>query len=621
MRRWILFCVAVLCQALLAVHAVAQFSFFSGEQVNYQVPGNTPAVLFGFPPPIVGDFNNDGHADILISVISPANRATGFALLLGDGHGGFQSKPPVFPSAATTATNAVTYPQMFTGDFNRDGNVDVVLFQGGPTLPSGQMQANAVLYLGNGDGTFKDPVDISKYVGVLGLGVFDTRGNGKLDLVSQAVQCQGVDPSCTIGPVTVALGNGDGTFQDVSNIGSTIWKIGRYGWSGADLGNGHLDLLANNDSGGFLPFLGNGDGTFQELPIEDAAATNFGWALGRFIRNHPPSLLIDYDDHFLMKTGEDGTFPDSTTFDDDLYLLFRSFAVGDVNGDGIDDIVFLGLDPQIIPRYRESFGWMLGNGDGTFAPAHLFPSPPIYGYTGEPSSLALADFTGSGRLDLIATYVSFDGTSSFMYIFFNNLTTTTLSSNANPQIFSNPIKLKANVSGNAIAPNGNPIDFTGGVSFYDNGNLLGRRPVLSGAATFTNLILSAGTHNLTANYTGDLVFSPSAPASLSQVVNGIPTSISLTSSTATTNHDDSVTFAATISAPGEPLGKLPNRSTGIGLYFYNNGNLIGGRPVDASGTASITTTFRPGTHQITVKYLGDSYWAPSTSNIVTEQVN
>ena len=67
-------------------------------------------------------------------------------------------------------------------------------------------------------------------------------------------------------------------------------------------------------------------------------------------------------------------------------------AVGDFNGDGKLDLAV-----QRRHFYTNSVGVLLGNGDGTFQ--------TVVGYmTGQmPHSVAVADFNGDGKPDLVAT--------------------------------------------------------------------------------------------------------------------------------------------------------------------------------------------------------------------------
>ena len=65
------------------------------------------------------------------------------------------------------------------------------------------------------------------------------------------------------------------------------------------------------------------------------------------------------------------------------------FAVGDVNGDGIPDVVAANGNSDYA-------GVSIGNGDGTFEPYSITPVAVV------PMALALADVNGDGKLDLIS---------------------------------------------------------------------------------------------------------------------------------------------------------------------------------------------------------------------------
>ena len=74
-------------------------------------------------------------------------------------------------------------------------------------------------------------------------------------------------------------------------------------------------------------------------------------------------------------------------------------------------------------------------------------------------------------------------------------TSVTLSSTPNPSIFGTPVTLTAPAT---------YIGSTGHVTFFDGVNIVGSKPVTSGAASFSTTLLSAGSHKLTAYYRDDV---------------------------------------------------------------------------------------------------------------------
>jgi hypothetical protein len=124
-------------------------------------------------------------------------------------------------------------------------------------------------------------------------------------------------------------------------------------------GDGIPDLAA---AGGYylIVLLGNGDGTFTEVPISS-----------------------------------------STIYE----AIFSSMVVGDFNGDGISDLAALDLSGEFISIF-------LGNGDGTFTRGSSITISTIS--AGSPTSLAIGDFNGDGKLDLAVPIYGSGGSAAIL---------------------------------------------------------------------------------------------------------------------------------------------------------------------------------------------------------------
>jgi hypothetical protein len=313
--------------------------------------------------------------------------------------------------------------------------------------------------LGNGDGTFKKAVKYPAGIDPMSVVVADVNGDGKPDAVV-ADFC--VNSKCASGAVDVLLGNGDGTFKKAVpyNSGGAFLNM----VSIADLRrNGKLDLVVGNGcsagtncspDGVVGVLLGNGDGTFQKVVTYDSGGS-------------------------------------------EAY----SVAVGDVNGDGI---------PDIVVGNGGNLGVLLGNGDGTFQPAVTL------NVNFGANSVALADLTGNGLPDIVIS----GNTASNVGVLINGpatrtATATSLVSSLNPSAIGLPVTFTAQVT---TQGSGTP---TGKVAFYDGATKIATSTLNSNeVATFTTSKLTAASHNMTAVYSGDSNFAPSNSNTISQVVQG-----------------------------------------------------------------------------------------------------
>jgi hypothetical protein len=285
-------------------------------------------------------------------------------------------------------------------DFNGDGRPDLAV-----TIDSG----TSVL-LANSDGTFQAAVNYNGAGHHVPLAVGDFDGDGKIDLAVASFS------TYTNGSVSVLLGRGDGTFQ--KGVTHSLGTRPVFVAAGDFNGDGKLDLAVANayvpatcpDWG--LPFpsgplayssvsvlLGNGDGTFQTALSSDPRGNPRSIAVGDFngdgkldlaVANPdfpvPPCGLDDDLGGISVLLGKgDGTFQAAGAYNAGRFP--QSVAVADFDGDGKPDL--------IVANYGSlSVSVLLGKGDGTFQDAISF------NVGGPPQSVVVGDFNGDGKPDL-----------------------------------------------------------------------------------------------------------------------------------------------------------------------------------------------------------------------------
>ena len=290
------------------------------------------------------------------------------------------------------ATNYQTdlYPvSVAIADLNGDGIADLA------TSNVGQFGASsASVMLGNGDGTFQARTDYATGNYALDVGISDLNGDSIPDL-AVLNRANGLGGNSS---VSVLLGNGDGTFQPQTSFGAGSYAsglaIGDLNGDGRpDLVTGHSEGVENDVS----VLFNNGDGTFQSPVAYDTGGSPASVAIGDLNGDGISDIVAanaTSDSVSVLLGNGDGTFQARTDYA--AGSTPYSVAIADFNGDNKQDLV--------VTTQNNGYGFegtvsvLLGNGDGTFE------APTSYGTGGLlPISVAVGDLNGDGKLDLAVT--------------------------------------------------------------------------------------------------------------------------------------------------------------------------------------------------------------------------
>ncbi|MCI0586615.1 MAG: VCBS repeat-containing protein [Planctomycetes bacterium] len=385
------------CSVLCAdVDALQASGIFLADPIRFPATSNSPVGPVVFTGTVVADFTGDALPDVLTAAAwgGPSTSLPQLSLRTGDGFGGFSG---VVASVLATAGGVVPNA-LAVADFDQDGNQDVAV-----SLPaSGYWPVVVARNTGTGDfvpwanGGFDWPVSLA---------AGDVDSDGDFDIVSTFGSST---PS-----IMTLINNGAGTmwFPSCMPIWGQPWVIASPPEQVVDSelrdldGDNTLDYVGSGNI--FQIWEGFGQGCFQ-----NGTPNPYWWTSG------PPFI-----------GGK------------------KSFAIGDLSGDGAEDIVLAGLgggaaaiDVAVYIRASSpTNSWNLGStfviqgtamgaaasdfdtdGDLDFVLAVFSPSGSrmttfenlgggttftvnefVEGYTGFPNHIRVTDLNGDGYPDLV----------------------------------------------------------------------------------------------------------------------------------------------------------------------------------------------------------------------------
>jgi len=462
---------------------------------------------------VVGDFNGDHIPDVAVTNYATNN----VSVFLGVGDGTFELNGSNFTVGREPASVA-------TGDFNGDGNLDLAV---------ANFHDNTISILfGDGHGSFKEPATVYNVGnGPVSVAAADFNGDKKLDLVVV---------NETDNDAGILLGNGDGTFQ-----AQVTYPTGAGGNPlsvvvGDFSGNNILDLaVADFRSQQVSILMGNGDGTFQPIKAYPTGANPSSIVMGDFNGDGKLDLALTSTPlgsapgnvvSLLLGNG-DGSFHAPALFG--AGSLAYSAAVGDFNGDGTADLAVANGASNSVSILLNTQGEHIGltsslnpsmQGESvTFTTTVEASLPGLPAPTGTITLKSGNTVLGSGTLANGTVKVSTaslpTGSSTVMAIYsgdsnFRSGASSPMNQTVQKASSSTTIA-SSSTAGNLIltatvSPSTSGVP-TGTVSFLDGTTQLASLPLnSSGIAAFSTTSLAAGSHHITASYSGDVNFDASA---------------------------------------------------------------------------------------------------------------
>jgi len=315
--------------------AGAPMMFTEVERQTVRSADNSPTRAYGGS---AADLDGDGALDLMI--VNEDSLDLRIFMNKGDGTGTFRP----FTDKPIVALDQRASPSETT-DFNGDGKVDLV---------TANLDANNLsVLIGNGDGTFTESQKIRVGEEPRGVAVLDVDGDGDIDIVNTNANSDNM---------SLLINDGTGKFPETEGPGFVFWDAGE----GKGMVRREFGLFAGDmDEDGILDLVIGANGV--------GAGEGAGTTISRGVGNGTFSFVNHYA-------------PMTTPW---------QLAVGDLNGDGHEDVV---TSDGNLRNSMDTVTTLLGDGKGLLTPLQAYSDNIM-----RPFAVDLGDLDGDGDLDVVVS--------------------------------------------------------------------------------------------------------------------------------------------------------------------------------------------------------------------------